>query len=624
MDEPHEEPPLSDTTTNPFTSSELAHGLLRAQNNAGSYSHPVSSGDTNAFTSAEIVKRLGSVAQNLDDNTPHDRHQQAHIRIVLHACPEKPLHVKVTPRSSSSAVLRRSVRLDATADSEPGGPAVSTLAITQSEHEMGFRILADSASERPDNPRMMTVGEALDLGVYCDPSGDRMVFVNQQRDSITLRRLADDDENSAVERMMIEILPSTPCFLYPGAWGIFTQGEDLQIIRLSIYPRECFTITDNATETRGRRNLKRTLEASQPEVPVKKVTVVGREPRPQASAAAVLFESVPIPDDTGSAAMLRATLESQHVTASVGHPLEHLRPGARAKITSSQGDYAITYGENIMFARNSLVFKAENTRIPGPTVVKVLRTPSHPVTPGVPDESASKIARTSEMWLKEFKNHSKLSEHVAIIRLHCADARFLSLYIEHVEAPNLASYRSQCGSCTLSVDEAAQILGDMSAAVAYVHGQGIVHNDIKPANILFKPSRGAVLIDFGLSSELKDTAVHVGGSPWYIPPEYALHGRRGAPGDVFALGVVMLFVLGKIPLPDQQRGLNWVIADVRKGGPGNAAWDMMFQWLEKVEHASRSSDGLQHPALNVIVREMLVTVSERISVGDLLRLLGKA
>ncbi|KAI8308919.1 hypothetical protein K4K59_009626 [Colletotrichum sp. SAR11_240] len=487
MDEPHEEPPLSDTTTNPFTSSELAHGLLRAQDNAGSNSHPVSSGDTNAFTSAEIVKRLGSVAQNLDDNTPHDPHQQAHIRIVLHACPEKPLHVKVTPRSSSSAVLRRSVRLDATADSEPGGPAVSTLAITQSEHEMGFRILADSASERPDNPRMMTVGEALDLGVYCDPSGDRMVFVNQQRDSITLRRLADDDESSAVERMMIEILPSTPCFLDPGAWGIFTQGEDLQIIGLSIYPRECFTITDNATETQGRRNLKRTLEASQPEIPVKKVTVDGREPRPQASAAAVLFESVPIPDDTGSAAMLRATLESQQVTASVGHPLEHLRPGARARITSRQGDYAITYGENIMFARNSLVFKAEHTRIPGPTVVKVLRTPSHPVTPGVPDESASKIARTSEMWLKEFKNHSKLSEH--------------------------------CGSCTLNVDEASQILGDMSAAVAYVHSQGIVHNDIKPANILFKPSRGAVLIDFGLSSELKDTAVHVGGSPWYIPPD---------------------------------------------------------------------------------------------------------
>ncbi|KAI8181898.1 hypothetical protein K4K51_001420 [Colletotrichum sp. SAR 10_75] len=491
MDEPREEPPLSDTTTNPFTSSELAQGLLRAQDNAGSNSHPVSSGDTNAFTSAEIVKRLGSVAQNLDDNNPHDPHQQAHIRIVLHACPEKPLHVKVTPRSSSSAVLRRSVRLDATADSEPGGPAVSTLAITQSEHEIGFRILADSASKRSDNPRMMTVGEALDLGVYCDPSGDRMVFVNQQRDSITLRRLADDDENPVVERMMIEILPSTPCFLHPGTWGVFTQGEDLQIIGLSIYPRECFTITDNATETQGRRNLKRTLEASQPEVPVKKVTVDGREPRPQASAAAVLFESVPIPDETGSAAMLRATLESQQVTASVGHPLEHLRPGARANITSRQGDYAITYGENIMFARNSLVFKAEHTRIPGPTVVKVLRTPSHPVTTGVPDESASKIARTSEMWLKEFKNHSKLSEH--------------------------------CGSCTLNVDEAAQILGDMSAAVAYVHGQGIVHNDIKPANILFKPSRGAVLIDFGLSSELKDTAVHVGGSPWYIPPECLLN-----------------------------------------------------------------------------------------------------
>ncbi|GKT50169.1 putative serine/threonine-protein kinase PkwA [Colletotrichum spaethianum] len=88
----------------------------------------------------------------------------------------------------------------------------------------------------------------------------------------------------------------------------------------------------------------------------------------------------------------------------------------------------------------------------------------------------------------------------------------------------------------------------MSSAISYFHSQGIVHNDIKPANITFSHTRGAVLIDFGLSSGLKDSAVHVGGSPWYTPhPQHAINGKRGAPGDVFALGVVMLFILRKIP-----------------------------------------------------------------------------
>ncbi|KAK1948756.1 kinase-like protein [Colletotrichum sublineola] len=236
--------------------------------------------------------------------------------------------------------------------------------------------------------------------------------------------------------------------------------------------------------------------------------------------------------------------------------------------------------------KNSLVFKAEYSHVPGVAVVKVLRTPSYLVQSGIPDESATKIVGTSEMWLKEVKNHSKLSQHAAIVSLYGANDRFLSLYMEYLDAPNLASYRLHLGYCTLGVDEAKRILADMSSAISYVHSQGIAHNDIKPANIMFNRIRGVVLIDFGLSSGLNDSTVHVGGSPWYIPPEYAINGKRGAPGDVFALGVVMLFVLGKVTLPDLQPRLNWMIADVRKGGARNAAWNTMFQWLGILEKAT--------------------------------------
>ncbi|KXH36078.1 hypothetical protein CSAL01_13381 [Colletotrichum salicis] len=172
-----------------------------------------------------------------------------------------------------------------------------------------------------------------------------------------------------------------------------------------------------------------------------------------------------------------------------------------------------------MLSKNSLVFKAQHSRVVEVTAVKVLRTPSYRVDLGTPDQSASKIARICEMWLKEFKNHSKLFQHAAIVRLYDADARLLSFYMEHVAAPNLSSYRLPCGNRTLVADEAVPILVDMSTAIAYVHSQGIVHNDVKPANSLFERIRSDVLIDLDLSSELKDTIIHVGGSPWYIPPE---------------------------------------------------------------------------------------------------------
>ena len=67
--------------------------------------------------------------------------------------------------------------------------------------------------------------------------------------------------------------------------------------------------------------------------------------------------------------------------------------------------------------------------------------------------------------------------------------------------------------------------------------------------------------DFGLSSELKRATR-------YVPPEYATSGKRGAPGDVFALGVRMLFVLGR---------QSWRIADVHNRG---TARDAMLNWVK--------------------------------------------
>ncbi|KAH6705535.1 kinase-like domain-containing protein [Verticillium dahliae] len=337
----------------------------------------------------------------------------------------------------------------------------------------------------------------------------------------------------------------------------------------------------------------------------------------------IVFQSVPLAPLTDVSA---STTGQGHDVPLVAHPLEQLRMGDKADIIGLGGEeYVLTREANIMTTRNTQVFQAQHSQLPGDmAVVKVIRTPSHDIQLGASDPSAMKISRAAEMWLKEYKNHSKLSQHTTVVRLHEADARFLSLYMEHVDAPALASCRGQDPNpmCTLSEADALRVMADITTALLYIQEQGIVHNDIKPANILYSPTRGAVLIDFGLSSELSNkTRIHNGGSPWYVPPDYLTTGERGPSGDVFALGVVMLFLLRKLPLPElRSPRLNWIIADVRTPGSGRGeeVREAMSRWQEIVRKASQLLD-IQKLKPDRLVHGMLANNTRiRIGVRDLI------
>ena len=115
------------------------------------------------------------------------------------------------------------------------------------------------------------------------------------------------------------------------------------------------------------------------------------------------------------------------------------------------------------------------------------------------------------------------------------------LVMELVDGPTLASC---CLDGSLSAAEVARIGADLAEALAHVHANGVVHRDVKPANILLDASRRAKLTDFGIA-RIVDSARHtatgltIGTAP-YLSPEQVTGAAVGPPTDVYALGLVLL------------------------------------------------------------------------------------
>ncbi|HEY1484718.1 MAG TPA: protein kinase [Micromonosporaceae bacterium] len=105
---------------------------------------------------------------------------------------------------------------------------------------------------------------------------------------------------------------------------------------------------------------------------------------------------------------------------------------------------------------------------------------------------------------------------------------------------------------SLSPAEARELGGQLADTFGYLHARGVVHRDVKPANILLQPLEGAEsaaafrarLTDFGIA-RLADTAriTEIGmtiGTANYLSPEQATGGDVGPPSDIYSLGLVLL------------------------------------------------------------------------------------
>lgn len=170
-----------------------------------------------------------------------------------------------------------------------------------------------------------------------------------------------------------------------------------------------------------------------------------------------------------------------------------------------------------------------------------------------PDRSADPALR--ERFLREARLAAKLS-HPNIIPIHSVEETgdFVFYVMAFIDGETLAHRVRTRGP--LSSSEGTRVLREVAWALGYAHGQGLVHRDVKPDNILLESASGRVLVaDFGiaaaLSREAQDpsySATNVAGTPEFMSPEQVLGRPLDARSDLYGLGATAFFAFsGRFP-----------------------------------------------------------------------------
>lgn len=166
----------------------------------------------------------------------------------------------------------------------------------------------------------------------------------------------------------------------------------------------------------------------------------------------------------------------------------------------------------------------------------------------LPPELAQQTA-LRDRFLREAQLAAKLS-HPNIIPIHAVEqsGAFVYFVMAYVDGETLGQRVQSRGP--VSATDGIRILREVAWALAYAHGQGLVHRDIKPDNILIESATGRALVaDFGIAAATGDTLGDgVSGTPEFMSPEQALGTEVDARSDLYSLGATAFYALsGRLP-----------------------------------------------------------------------------
>jgi eukaryotic-like serine/threonine-protein kinase len=181
-----------------------------------------------------------------------------------------------------------------------------------------------------------------------------------------------------------------------------------------------------------------------------------------------------------------------------------------------------------------IVLKAHDSELNRPIAIKLLAP------------HLSHVGAARERFAREGRAAAAVvHEHVVAIHNVESDGKAPFLVMQYVPGRSLQTRVDEDGP--LAVEEILRIGVQAASGLAAAHRQGLIHRDVKPANILLENQvERAILTDFGLARTMDDASLTqtgvLAGTPHYMSPEQASGELIDFRSDLFSLGAVLYFM----------------------------------------------------------------------------------
>ncbi len=190
--------------------------------------------------------------------------------------------------------------------------------------------------------------------------------------------------------------------------------------------------------------------------------------------------------------------------------------------------------------------------------------------------------------------------HVVPLYDYWRDPSGAYLVMRYLAAGSAEERLVRSGPFTL--EEVATVIDEIGGALAVAHAHGVIHRDVKPANILFDEAGHSYLADFGIATAaVRGAAVDLrsAGSPLYAAPEQVRDGEVSTSSDIYACGIVIYELLsGDVPFSGSdsvqsllERKLREPVPSVRDTRPDlPAGVELVIRTATSIDPADRFGD----------------------------------
>ncbi|HKI33258.1 MAG TPA: protein kinase [Gemmataceae bacterium] len=234
-----------------------------------------------------------------------------------------------------------------------------------------------------------------------------------------------------------------------------------------------------------------------------------------------------------------------------GYQAEQLLAGNGQSLVLGQYRILDTLGAGGM----GRVYKAEHVLMRRVVALKVVGVAEHG-----PDATAN--AERHAAFLREIESAARLTHPNVVAAYDAGEANGVRfLVMEYVDGLDLDRLVREVGP--LPSRRACEYARQAAVALQYAYERGVLHRDVKPANLLVEPGEGArspgrvKVLDLGLALSTRggdggaDAASRLSGTPDYIAPEVAHDAdSRDVRSDLYSLGCTLYYLLtGRVPFP---------------------------------------------------------------------------